>query len=213
MKGAAGGRSRGRGRETLLGPPSADRQDAAIAASSIVKLSSSSSSRRSQRTANRDRRFGSFFATRAVRASAFSRLIRPSSRAVASAMRMFPRSIAVAKIRRGCPCAVTPSRWRRTARVSLTREGRAGVKGERARAAEGVVPRRVTVLPSERPKMRSKSVSSARTTSRPSSSSPCVRGIPSSRQCAMSWATTSFSAYIRTGRQTRRGRQIDLHER
>ena len=76
------------------------------AACSIVRLSSSSSSRRSQRTANRDRRFGSFSATRAVRASAFSRLIRPSSRAVASAMTMFPRSIAVAKIRRGCPCAV-----------------------------------------------------------------------------------------------------------
>jgi len=77
--------------------------DAVNIASSIVRLSSSSCSRRSHRTANRDRRSGSFSATRAVSASASSSLIRPSSRAVASATTMFPRSIAVAKIRRGCP--------------------------------------------------------------------------------------------------------------
>ena len=35
--------------------------------------------------------------------SSSSRLILPSSQAVASAVTMFPRSIAVAKIRRGCP--------------------------------------------------------------------------------------------------------------
>ena len=55
------------------GPPSAERHDAAIVASSIVKLSSSSRSRRSHRTANRDRRSGSFSATSRAR----TRLIAP----------------------------------------------------------------------------------------------------------------------------------------
>ena len=57
--------------------------------------------------------------------SSSSRLILPSSQAVASAVTMFPRSIAVAKIRRGCPCAVTaPFRWGRTASANSLENGR-----------------------------------------------------------------------------------------
>ena len=88
---AAERRERGRGHRRLL-----DRQP-------LVLLEQPSS----HRTANRDRRAGSWRATSAVSASASSSDSRPSSRAVASAMATLPRSIARLKIALGCPCAVT----------------------------------------------------------------------------------------------------------
>jgi hypothetical protein len=57
-------------------------------------------------------------------------------------MTMFPRSIAVAKIRRGCPCAVRPSRLGQDGCISLTRWGeiRFAAAGIRLRRRDGGCP-------------------------------------------------------------------------